>query len=346
MHLVQPTQIHIALDMMGGDHGPLITLPAAIQAVQEIPNLLLTLCGDAAVLQRELSQAGCGNHPRLRIQPCSQQVSMCEKPSSALRNKRDSSMRVALELVEQGQASACVSAGNTGALIAMAHFVLKMLSGVERPALISTLPSTAAQPVYMLDLGATVNCDADTLFQFAVMGSVMAEEVEGLQAPRLALLNMGEEEIKGTDQIKQAAVLLSECDELNYIGFIEGNDIFSGKADVIICDGFVGNVALKTCEGVAKLIINQIRATLLSSLVGRIVGKVAQPWLKSMVKGVNPDQYNGASLIGLRGIVVKSHGNASKEAFLSAIRQAVREVERQVPAKIKDRLEQVLIGKA
>ncbi|MCH8538799.1 MAG: phosphate acyltransferase PlsX [Alkalimonas sp.] len=346
MHLVQPTKINIALDMMGGDHGPLSTLPAAIIAVQENPRLHLTLCGDAELLQQQLQQAGFHNHPRLTLQHCTQHVSMAEKPASALRNKRDSSMRVALELVEQGQASACVSAGNTGALIAMAHFVLKMLPGVERPALISALPSKTSQPVYMLDLGATVNCNADTLFQFAVMGAVMSEEVESLSAPRVALLNMGEEEIKGSDQIKQASVQLAECEELNYVGYIEGNDIFSGKADVIICDGFVGNVALKTCEGVANLIMSRIRARLMSSFFGRITAKLAQSWFKSLAQGVNPDQYNGASLIGLRGIVVKSHGNASKEAFLSAIRQAVREVERQVPAKIKHRLEQVLIGKA
>lgn len=332
--------------MMGGDHGPLSTIPAAIEAVAEFPSLDLILCGDSQLLQQQLQNAGYADHPQLSIKHASQQVLMTDRPSVALRTKRDSSMRVALDLVEKQQVQACVSAGNTGALIAMAHFVLKMLGGVERPALISALPTTVGSPVFMLDLGATVNCDSDTLFQFAVMGAVMAEEVEGIFKPKVALLNMGEEEIKGSDQIKRTSLLLSECADINYIGYIEGNDIFSGKADVIVCDGFVGNVALKTCEGVAKLIIKRLEHALKNSMSAHLFGWMIKPLLKSIGSGVNPDHYNGASLIGLRGIVVKSHGNATKEAFLSAIRQAVREVERQVPAKIKDRLEHVLIDKA
>lgn len=331
---------------MGGDHGPLSTIPAAIEAVAEFPSLDLILCGDSQLLQQQLQSAGYADHPQLSIKHASQQVLMTDRPSVALRTKRDSSMRVALDLVEKQQVQACVSAGNTGALIAMAHFVLKMLGGVERPALVSALPTTVGSPVFMLDLGATVNCDADTLFQFAVMGAVMAEEVEGIVKPKVALLNMGEEEIKGSDQIKRTSLLLSECADINYIGYIEGNDIFSGKADVIVCDGFVGNVALKTCEGVAKLIIKRLEHALKNSMSAHLFGWMIKPLLKSIGSGVNPDHYNGASLIGLRGIVVKSHGNATKEAFLSAIRQAVREVERQVPAKIKDRLEHVLIDKA
>jgi glycerol-3-phosphate acyltransferase PlsX len=332
--------------MMGGDHGPLSTIPAAITAVSENPQLDLILVGDSAAIQHALADAGISEHPQLQIQHSSQQVLMTDKPSVALRTKRDSSMRVALDLVDQQKVQACVSAGNTGALIAMAHYVLKMLNGIERPALISALPTTVGTPVFMLDLGATVNCDSDTLFQFAVMGAVMAEEVESIHQPKVALLNMGEEEIKGSDQIKRTSLLLSECSDINYIGYIEGNDIFSGKADVIVCDGFVGNVALKTCEGVAKLIIKRFEQALKNSMSAQLFGWMIKPLLKSIGTGVNPDHYNGASLIGLRGIVVKSHGNATKEAFLSAIRQAVREVERQVPAKIKDRLEHVLIDKA
>lgn len=332
--------------MMGGDHGPLSTIPAAIDAVTENPLLDLILVGDAVAIRQSLTDAGYAEHPQLQIQHASQQVLMTDKPSVALRTKRDSSMRVALDLVDQQKVQACVSAGNTGALIAMAHYVLKMLNGIERPALISALPTTVGSPVFMLDLGATVNCDSDTLFQFAVMGAVMAEEVESIQQPKVALLNMGEEEIKGSDQIKRTSLLLSECADINYIGYIEGNDIFSGKADVIVCDGFVGNVALKTCEGVAKLIIKRFEFALKNSMSAHLFGWMIKPLLKSIGTGVNPDHYNGASLIGLRGIVVKSHGNATKEAFLSAIRQAVREVERQVPAKIKDRLEHLLIDKA
>ncbi len=343
---MQTSRLKIALDMMGGDHGPLSTIPAAIEAVVENPFLDLILVGDTAVIEQGLLDAGIQDHPQLTIRHAASQVLMADKPSVALRSKRDSSMRIALDLVEQQQVAACVSAGNTGALIAMAHFVLKMLNGVERPALVSALPTTVGRPVFMLDLGATVNCDADTLFQFAVMGAVMAEEVEGIHQPKVALLNMGEEEIKGSDQIKRTSLLLSECTDINYIGYIEGNDIFSGKADVIVCDGFVGNVALKTCEGVAKLIIKRFEHALKNSMSAHLFGWMIKPLLKSIGTGVNPDHYNGASLIGLRGIVVKSHGNATKEAFLSAIRQAVREVERQVPEKIKDRLEHVLIEKA
>lgn len=343
---MQPLKLTLALDMMGGDHGPLSTIPAALAAADEFPELQLVLCGDKTELEQQLQQYNAVSHPQLIIRHCSQLVSMSDKPSVALRNKKDSSMRRALELVENGEVQACVSAGNTGALMAMAHFVLKMLGGVERPALIGALPSVDNKTVYMLDLGATVNSDADTLFQFGVMGAVMAEQVVGINRPKVALLNMGEEEIKGSDQIKRAAQLLSECSDINYIGYIEGNDIFSAKADVIVCDGFVGNVALKTCEGVAKLILRQFESSLRERLTAQLFGWLVKPFLKSLYQGVNPDHYNGASLIGLRGIVVKSHGNAGKEAFLSAIRQAVCEVQRQVPAKIKDRLEHVLIDKA
>lgn len=343
---MQPIKIKLALDMMGGDNGPLTTISAALAAIAEFPHLNLVLCGDIDVLQQQLQFHKSFPHPQLSLVASSDDVGMADKPSVALRSKRQSSMRRALDLVEQGEVQACVSAGNTGALIAMAHYVLKMLNGVERPALISGLPSCKGNPVYMLDLGATVNCDADTLFQFAVMGAVMAEEVVGIHHPKVALLNMGEEEIKGSDQIKRASQLLINCNEINYIGYIEGDDIFSGKADVIVCDGFVGNVALKTCEGVAKLILRRFETSLRQRVSAQFFSWLFKPFIKSLYQGVNPDHYNGASLIGLRGIVVKSHGNATKDAFLSAIRQAVREVERQVPAKIKDRLEHVLIDKA
>ncbi len=343
---MQPLKIKLALDMMGGDHGPHTTIAAALAAIAEFPQLQLVLCGDVDMLQQQLVFHNSFPHPQLSLVASSDDVGMADKPSVALRSKRQSSMRRALDLVEQGEVQACVSAGNTGALIAMAHYVLKMLNGVERPALISGLPSCKGNPVYMLDLGATVNCDADTLFQFAVMGAVMAEEVVGIHHPKVALLNMGEEEIKGSDQIKRASQLLTQCNDINYIGYIEGDDIFSGKADVIVCDGFVGNVALKTCEGVAKLILRRFETSLRQRVSAQFFSWLFKPFIKSLYQGVNPDHYNGASLIGLRGIVVKSHGNATKDAFLSAIRQAVREVERQVPVKIKDRLEHVLIDKA
>lgn len=328
---------------MGGDQGPLITIPAAISAIQTSAQLHLMLCGDENIIQDILASHHIINHPQLSIVPCTEIVLMDEKPSSALRSKKNSSMRRALDLVHDGKAQACVSAGNTGALFAMAHYVLKTLPCVERPALISSLPThNENQHVFMLDLGANVFCDSSILYQFGVMGSVMAEQVDGISAPRVALLNMGEEDIKGSDHIKMAATKLIENPLINYVGFIEGNDIFNNKADVIVCDGFVGNVALKTCEGVARLVYQKLKQVLSEHMFARLIGKILAPSLKKLFKPLNPDQYNGASLIGLRGIVIKSHGNASVTAFYTSIFEAVKEVERQVPEKIKIKLEQGL----
>jgi glycerol-3-phosphate acyltransferase PlsX len=271
---------------------------------------------------------------------------MHDKPSVALRSKKNSSMRKSLDLVAEGKAQACVSAGNTGALFSIAHYVLKTLPGVERPALISSLPThNADKHVFMLDLGANVFCESNVLYQFAVMGSVMAEQVDDIKKPRIALLNMGVEDNKGSDHIKQAATQLSANDGINYVGFVEGCDIFSNKADVIVCDGFVGNIALKTCEGVARLVYEKSKVYFQANLLARLLGKLLKPTLKKLFNSLNPDQYNGASLIGLRGIVVKSHGNAGLKAFHTAILEAVKEVERQVPEKIKSKLEQGLLAK-
>lgn len=328
---------------MGGDKGPLITIPSAIMAVNQMPSLRLILCGDKTVIEEHLALHSSLSHPQIQIYPTSQVVTMCEKPTIALRTKKDSSMRKAIDLVNEGEAQACVSAGNTGALFTMAHIVLKTLSGIERPALVSALPTNQANSnVFMLDLGANVFCDANVLYQFGIMGSVLAQEVDDIKRPRIALLNMGEEDIKGSDHIKLAAAQLSDNDDINYIGFIEGNDIFNNKADVIVCDGFVGNVALKTCEGVARLVYDKVKAVLEKNIFARILGKILAPTLKKLFKSMNPDQYNGASLVGLRGIVVKSHGNANSKAFFAAIMEAAKEVERQVPLKIETKLEQGL----
>ena len=338
----------LALDVMGGDQGPLVTIPSAIMAIKTLPNLHLILCGDETLITTELarlniSAQNLAQHKQLSIFATTQTVAMDEKPAFALRSKKDSSMRKALDLVHDGKAQACVSAGNTGALFSMAHFVLKTLPGVERPALISSLPThDDDKHVFMLDLGANVFCDSHVLYQFGVMGSVMAQQVDGIDKPRIALLNMGEEAIKGSDHIKQAALELTENSGINYIGFIEGSDIFSNKADVIVCDGFVGNVTLKTCEGVARLVYQKSKTLFNQNLLVKLLTFVIKPSLKKMFKSMNPDQYNGASLIGLRGIVVKSHGNANARAFYSAIMEAVKEVERQVPEKIKSSLEQGL----
>jgi glycerol-3-phosphate acyltransferase PlsX len=336
---------------MGGDQGPFITISSAIMAINQQPNLHLILCGDESIITENLvrfniSQENLATHKQLSIFPTSQVVLMSDKPIVALRTKKDSSMRKALDLVHEGRAQACVSAGNTGALFSMAHFVLKNIPGVERPALISSLPThDKDKHVFMLDLGANVFCDSHVLYQFGVMGSIMAEQVDGISKPRVALLNMGEEAIKGSDHIKLAALELIENKDINYVGFIEGSDIFSNKADVIVCDGFVGNVALKTCEGVARLVYQKSKAAFSASLLAKLFGSLLKPSFKKLFKTMNPDQYNGASLIGLRGIVVKSHGNANSSAFLSAIEEAVKEVERQVPEKIKTSFEDGFSGR-
>jgi glycerol-3-phosphate acyltransferase PlsX len=339
------TDLIIALDVMGGDKGPSVTIFSAIMAISEFPNLHLILCGDETTIlgclsRYKISKSGLIDHKQLSLAATSQVVSMTDKPIVALRTKKDSSMRKALDLVHENRAQACVSAGNTGALFSMAHFVLKNLPGVERPALISSLPThDKDKHVFMLDLGANVFCDSHVLYQFGVMGSVMAEQVDGIQKPRIALLNMGEEAIKGSDHIKLAGLELSDNKDVNYVGFIEGSDIFSNKADVIVCDGFVGNVTLKTCEGVARLVYEKSKTAFKASFLAKIFGSLLKPSFKKLFKTMNPDQYNGASLIGLRGIVVKSHGNANSGAFLAAIKEAIKEIERQVPEKIKHSLE-------
>ncbi|GAA5189338.1 phosphate acyltransferase PlsX [Ferrimonas gelatinilytica] len=284
--------------------------------------------------------------PRLQLLHAEQVVPMSERPVQALRTRRQSSMRLALDLVRDGQADACVSGGNTGALMAMAKVVLRTLPGVERPALVATLPTLGGEPVYLLDLGANVACDSETLFQFAVMGSVLAECVGKRAQPRLALLNVGAEEIKGNDQVQQAAQLLQSTPQLNYRGFIEGDGIFTGAVDVIVCDGFVGNITLKASEGIARLLVQQLKQGIQGNILARMLGWMLKRRLSRFNRQMNPDQYNGASLLGLRGIVVKSHGHADEAAFLRAIEEAMVEVQRQVPRRIKDRLESVLLDKS
>lgn len=341
-----PSRLTIALDIMGGDHGPHVTLPAAVKSLEHFPNLHVILCGDENIIGDVISPLPTVLSSRVEIQHCSQHVSMEERPTHALRNKKDSSMRRALERVESGDADACVSAGNTGALLAMAYYVLKTLPGIDRPALVSTLPTEDNHKLFILDLGANVNCDSETLFQYAVMGSVLAEEVAGVKYPRVALLNVGEEQIKGNDQVKFTAQLLQDTPGINYTGFVEGNDIFTNCADVVVADGFVGNIALKACEGLAKLVVEEAKRVSNKNVLTKILARVALPLLRKIYLRVNPDQYNGASLIGLRGIVVKSHGNASSDAFLYAIKEAMQEVQRQVPKKIKDKIESVLMERS
>ena len=328
--------ISIALDAMGGDAGLDMVVPAAITALNDHPDVGIILVGDETQLAAAVAAAGAADNQRLIIHHASQKVEMDELASSALRNKKDSSMRVALNLVKNGGADACVSAGNTGALMATSRFVLKMLPGIDRPAICTSLPSMTGH-TWMLDLGANVDCDTEHLFQFALMGSVLAGAVDGNQEPRVGLLNIGEEEIKGNEQVKEAAQLLTATIP-NYAGFAEGDDIYKGNFDVIVCDGFVGNVSLKTSEGVAKMIADFIKQEFSRNIFTRLAGLCAMPVLKAFKKRIDPRRYNGASLLGLRGIVIKSHGSADALAFANAIKVAILEVRENVPERITSQL--------
>ncbi|MBL8253190.1 MAG: phosphate acyltransferase PlsX, partial [Candidatus Competibacter sp.] len=294
-------------------------------------SLRLILVGQEDVLSSQLIRNKAKGHPRLLIRHASQLVSMDESPAQALRAKKDSSMRVAINLVKQGEADACVSAGNTGALMATARFVLKTLPGIDRPAICTTLPTVHGH-TRMLDLGANVDSKAEHLLQFAVMGSVLAT-VTGIDQPRVGLLNIGEEDIKGNEQVKEAVRLLAASD-LHYIGFVEGDGIFLDEVDVVVCDGFVGNVALKSSEGVAKLIRHYMTQEFKRNPLTRLAGLVALPVLRALGRKIDPRRYNGASLLGLQGIVVKSHGGADALAFANAIQVAMLEAERKVPQQI------------
>lgn len=332
--------VTIALDAMGGDHGPSVVVPAAADVLRRHDNVKLLLVGDQQQLAERLAQHQLAVGERLEIRHASQTVGMDELPSHALRNKKDSSMRVAIDLVKSGEADACVSAGNTGALMATARFVLKTLPGVDRPAITALIPTRDGY-TRLLDLGANVDCTAEHLLQFAVMGSVLAEEVDGRPNPRIGLLNIGEEEIKGNEQIKRAAQLLA-ASELNYIGYVEGDRIFKGVADVVVCDGFVGNVALKTMEGVGTVVSEFIRAEFSRNIFTKLAALAALPVLRALRSKMDSRGYNGGSLLGLRGIVVKSHGGADAFSFGRAVDVAILEVERAVPSRIDSLLADVL----
>jgi len=321
---------------MGGDFGPSVVVPAALECLAANPALSLILVGDEAQVAPLVAGAEQRLGARLRVHHASERVEMHELPSKALRNKKDSSMRVAINLVKDGTAHACVSAGNTGALMAIAKFVLKTLPGIDRPAIISAVPSVAGH-THVLDLGANVDCSAEHLLQFAVMGYELVRAVEDKDNPRVGLLNIGEEEIKGNEQVKQAARLIADS-HINFAGYVEGNDLYSGSIDVVVTDGFVGNVALKTSEGLAKMISQLMRQEFGRNWLTKLVGLASVPVLKSFKDRIDPRKYNGATLIGLRGIVVKSHGNADRLAFANAIMIAAKEVEKAVPMRIEERI--------
>lgn len=315
--------VTIAIDAMGGDHGAHVTIPAAVRYLKQHPTDTIVLVGLPDAIEAELRTVKMTIGSRLRIQAASEVVGMDESPQLALRNKKDSSMRVAINLVKNGEASACVSAGNTGALMATARYVLKMLPGIDRPAIASYLPTYKGQ-VCMLDLGANVDCNAENLLQFALMGTALVCAIEHKNNPTIGLLNIGSEDIKGNEIVKQASELLRQSD-LNFYGNIEGNDIFKGVTDIVVCDGFVGNVALKTTEGLAQMLGGFLREEFNRSMFTKLAGLIATPVLKAFKRRVDPRRYNGASLLGLKGIVLKSHGSADAFAFFCAIERAAEE---------------------
>ncbi len=302
---------------MGGDHGPSVTIPAALSFLKQQPEAELILVGLEDVLRAELKKHNADANPRLTVKHASEVVAMDDPVEVALRRKKDSSMRVAVELVKDGTATACVSAGNTGALMAVSRYVLKTMAGVDRPAICSILPNQKNGPTYMLDLGANVDCEPHHLHQFAIMGSVLFSAMEGVQRPTIGLLNVGTEEIKGNEVVKNTAILLRadhERGSLNFYGNVEGNDIFKGTTNVVVCDGFVGNVTLKAVEGLSRFVKSVFKQNVLS-MMGAVLAR-------SALKKLNPERYNGASLLGLKGLVFKSHGGANAYAFEWAIKRA------------------------
>lgn len=332
----------ISIDAMGGDYGLDVTVPASLECLKDNPDLTLILVGDEVLLKEHLVDALVHYQGRLSIHHASQCVGMDESPSKALKNKKDSSMRVAINLVRDGVADACVSAGNTGALMATARFVLKMIPGVDRPAIVSTLPSIYGH-THALDLGANVDCTAEHLFQFAVMGAELVKAIEHIEHPKVGLLNIGEEEVKGNEQVKAAAKLL-ENSSLNYIGYVEGDSLTAGhvKVDLIVADGFVGNVALKSIEGAAKMMSAALKEAFGKNLLTRLSAVVAYPVLKALKQRIDPRRYNGASFLGLRGLVIKSHGGADVLAFKTAIQLAEVEVKNDVIKKVSEQIQVVL----
>lgn len=325
---------------MGGDKGLDVTIPASINALKTFPDLHIILVGDESKIAHSINAFKHVPLSRLTIQAASQVVDMDELPSHALRNKKDSSMRVALDLVKKDQAQACVSAGNTGALMATAKFVLKTLPGIHRPAICTAMPTIKA-PVYMLDLGANVGAEGESLAQFAIMGSVLAQTMRPGNRPRVGLLNIGEEEMKGHDRIKLAQQLLRQT-PINYLGYVEGDDIFKGDVDVIACDGFDGNIALKSSEGVAKMVSHYLKQAFMRNILTKIIGLLAAPVLRSFKAKVDPRNYNGASFLGLRKCVIKSHGGADCLAFENALKVARMEVLHDVPSRIRDEVARLL----
>ena len=335
-------EITVAIDAMGGDHGPHVTVPAALRCLARNELLNIVLVGPMDALEAEFKARRRQIEPRLRLHHASEVVAMDEAPAYALRNKKNSSLRLAIDLVKSGEADACVSAGNTGALMATAKFVLKTLPGIERPAIATTMPTRKGR-VLMLDLGANVECTAQQLLQFGIMGAMLVAATEHRPDPSVGLLNVGTEDIKGSDMVKEAADLF-RASHLNFHGYVEGDDIYRGTTDVVVCDGFIGNVALKTSEGLVRMLAVLLREEFSRNLLTRLAGLIALPVLNAFKRRVDPRQYNGATLLGLRGVVVKSHGGADRFAFEQAIDTALREVQNSVLKRITEQIQEPRIA--
>jgi glycerol-3-phosphate acyltransferase PlsX len=337
--------VKISIDCMGGDHGPSVTIPAAVSFVKHEPEAELILVGLEDVVRAELKKAGASDHPRISIVNATEVVAMDDPVEVAMRKKKDSSMRVAISLVKDGLAQACVSAGNTGALMAVSRYVLKTIPGVDRPAICFPMPNQTESPTYMLDLGANVDCEPLHLQQFALMGSALVSALEGKSKPTVGLLNIGAEDIKGNDVVKQTGMLLREDHEkgrLNFHGNVEGNDIFEGTTDIVVCDGFVGNVVLKASEGLGRFLKGVIKTELKSGPINMLGAFIAQGALKSISQRMNPSRYNGASLLGLRGLVFKSHGGEDAYGFEWAIKRAFEAARHDVLARISTTIAELM----
>lgn len=333
-------EVTVAIDAMGGDHGPLVTVPAALKSLTDHPEIRLLLVGDESLLQSHLRQASQQHRQRIEIIHSDEVVAMDEKPANALRNKKQSSMSLAINAVAENRADACVSAGNTGALMALGRSLLGTHEGIDRPAFIREIPTLTGH-CHLLDLGANIGCDAKHLYQFGLMGATVSRVVDKLDNPRVGLLNVGQEQTKGVEQVKEAARLLEEHSQINYIGFVEGDHIFADEADVIVCDGFVGNVALKTSEGLAKMVNGLLQQSFGQGLYARLIGQLSKPVLNNLVKQIDPKRHNGASLLGLRGTLVKSHGNADVEGFQQAIKRAMYEAAGCLPQLIHNDISKI-----
>jgi glycerol-3-phosphate acyltransferase PlsX len=332
-------RVTVAVDCMGGDHGPSVTVPAALALLRHDEAAGVILAGLSEAIEKELGQERAHFGDRLIVRHASEVVGMDDPPALAMRQKKDSSMRVMADLIKSGEAQAGVSAGNTGALMAISRYVLKTLPGIDRPALASILP-TQNGTVYVLDLGANVDCTAENLLEFGIMGSELVACVEHKTSPTVGLLNIGSEEIKGNELVKAAAELL-RASGLNFHGNVEGTDMFRGVTDVVVCDGFVGNVALKSAEGVTHLMRGKLRDAFQRNVFTRLAGVVATPVLNAFRKSLDSRSYNGASLLGLRGVVLKSHGSADVYAYECALRRAVEEVRTGLLSHISDRMSKI-----